>query len=102
MRVPVSLSDLEYQSGFKRIAKVLSRDWPGVKPLDLSRAREILARAFGYSGYHDVVETAKTWGHGEAAPSIPQVQNSIGHAIIEVGQGNVAMVISASELSPPL
>lgn len=98
MRVPVSPSDLESQSGFKRIAKVLSRDWPGPKSFNLSLAREILAKAFGYTGYHDVTRSAKTWGPGEAAPSVPQVQNAIEQAIIEVGQGDVAMAIPASDL----
>lgn len=98
MRVPLLHSDIESQSGFKRIAKELSRGWPGPTPLKLSLARETLAKAFGYTDYHDVTKAASTWRHSEPAPSVPQVQNAIEQAIIEIGQRNVAMLISASSL----
>jgi len=98
MRVPVYPSDLESQKGFKRIAKVLSRDWTGPHPLTLSLAREILAHAFGYADYHDVTMSAKTCQPGAFAPSEAEVQNAIERAVTEVGQGNAAMSISLDNL----
>jgi hypothetical protein len=98
MRVPVYPSDLESQKGFKRIAKVLSRDWTGPHPLNLSLAREILAQAFGYADYHDVTMSAKKCQPGAFAPSEAEVQNAIEQAVIEVGQGNAAVSISPTDL----
>lgn len=58
MRIPIYPEDLIPQKGFKRIAKILHRDWPGPEPVNLSAAREMLARCFGYKNYHDVSRSA--------------------------------------------
>ena len=59
MRVPLYLQDLEPGLGFKRIAKLIKRDWPGPASLSLSDAQEVLARCLGYTDYHDVHRSAR-------------------------------------------
>jgi len=54
MRVPLYPADLESQSGFKRLAKNLKRNWPGNPPISLSQSYEVLAKGLGYRNYHDV------------------------------------------------
>lgn len=69
MRVPIHQNDLIPGHGFKRIAKKLQREWPGLNPIQLSRAREILSKGLGYCDYHDVVKASKKWQHEAFFPS---------------------------------
>ena len=70
MRIPIYPADLAPQQGFKRIAKVVKRDWPGHEPISLSAAREILARCFGYNDYHDVCRSAEVCPDHAPAPAM--------------------------------
>lgn len=77
MRIPIYPIDLAPQKGFKRIAKVIQRDWPGLKPVNLSAAREILALCFGYKNYHDVTQSADEWPDDAPAPEVADLRAAI-------------------------
>lgn len=77
MRIPIYPADLAPQKGFKRIAKVIQRDWPGPEPVNLSAAREILARCFGYKNYHDVTQSADEWAEYALAPEVVDLRAAI-------------------------
>ncbi|ANJ54834.1 hypothetical protein PMA3_06525 [Pseudomonas silesiensis] len=77
MRIPIYPADLNPQKGFKRIAKVIHRDWPGPEPVNLSAAREILARCFGYKDYHDVTRSADGWPDDASAPEVEDLRAAI-------------------------
>lgn len=66
MRVPISHHDLIAGNGFKRLARSLQRDWLGEEPIALSAAQDLLARCFGYQGFHHV---------GKSAASPEELQN---------------------------
>ncbi|NWF06707.1 hypothetical protein HX810_03335 [Pseudomonas salomonii] len=98
MRAPIYLSDLESQKGFKRIAKQLTRDWSGLHPVTLSKARELLARGFGYANYHDVTKSAKAHASDAYAPSAAEVRNSIKNAINGAAHADPALTILSANL----
>lgn len=77
MRIPVYSADLNPQKGFKQIAKKIQRDWPGSEPVNLSAAREILARCLGYKDYHDVTRSADGWSDDAAAPEMEDLRAAI-------------------------
>jgi|LNAP01.1.fsa_nt_gb hypothetical protein len=77
MRIPIYPADLNPQKGFKRIAKVIHRDWPGPDPVNLSAAREILARCVGYQNYHDVTRSADKWPDNAPAPEVEDLRAAI-------------------------
>jgi hypothetical protein len=77
MHVPIYPADLVPQKGFKRIAKVIHRDWPGHEPLNLSAAREILARCLGYQDFRDVNRSAEGWSDDASAPKVEDLRPAI-------------------------
>jgi len=77
MRIPIYPADLVPHKGFKRIAKVIHRDWPGPDPVNLSAAREILARCFGYKDYHDVTKSADEWPDNAPSPEVADLRAAI-------------------------
>jgi hypothetical protein len=77
MRIPIYPADLDRKNGFKRIAKVIHRNWPGPEPMALSAAREILARCFGYKNYHDVRQSADGWPVNAPAPDVTDLRAAI-------------------------
>lgn len=77
MRIPIYPADLNPQKGFKQIAKKIQRNWPGSEPVNLSAAREILARCLGYKDYHDVTRSADGWSDDTTAPEIEDLRAAI-------------------------
>lgn len=77
MRIPIYPADLTPQKGFKRIAKVMHRDWPGPDSINLSASREILARCFGYKNYHDVTKSADEWPDNAPSPEVMDLRAAI-------------------------
>ncbi|WP_070888152.1 tyrosine-type recombinase/integrase [Pseudomonas argentinensis] len=98
MRVPVYPSDLAPQKGFKQIAKRLTRDWSGLYPISLSKARELLARGFGYDDYHDVTMSAKVYSGDPYTPSESEVRDAIKYAINMAAQADPALHILPANL----
>lgn len=73
MRVPLFPSDLEAKRGFKRIAKLLQREWLGSEPISLCHAQNLLAQCFGYNDYHDATKSTEYLLPASALPALQDV-----------------------------
>lgn len=60
MRIPVYPIDLnDRKHGFKRLAKWLFKRMPVGSTTSLMQLQDILAKAFGYQGFHDLKRSAQ-------------------------------------------
>ncbi|AUA33475.1 hypothetical protein CWR53_13175 [Pseudomonas sp. SGAir0191] len=81
MRVPVHPNDLLRNTGLKKIAKDLQKQWCGSSPLAYTSALELLAKGLGYKDYQDLAASATEQMPADTFPSQSAVQQALMLAI---------------------
>ena len=81
MRVPVHPNDLLRNTGLKKIAKDLQKQWCGSSPLAYTSALELLAQGLGYKDYQDLAASATERMPADTFPSQSAVQQALMLAI---------------------
>lgn len=97
MRVPIYPEDLDRAQGFKRIAKQVQKKWPGTPAINLSLARELLSKGFGYNDYHDLLESSKTCLPDTPAPLNAEVLAGVSRALL-AAQATHGLSVDAIDL----
>ncbi|POF88364.1 tyrosine-type recombinase/integrase [Pseudomonas putida] len=77
MRVPVHPNDLLRNTGLKKIAKELQKQWCGPSPLAYTPALNLLAKGLGYKSYEDLETASKEQQPTEIVPSPPEVKQAL-------------------------
>ncbi|MBF8668314.1 hypothetical protein IR012_00850 [Pseudomonas putida] len=60
MRVPVYINDTLPNGTLAKSARLIKKFWPGLKPMLLLQARELLARGLGYRDQHDLAHSIRS------------------------------------------
>lgn len=81
MRVPVHPNDLLRNTGLKKIAKELQKQWCGPSPLAYTPALNLLAKCLGYKSYEDLETVSKAQQPTEIVPSQLEVKQALMLAI---------------------
>lgn len=81
MRVPVHPNDLLRNTGLKKLAKELQKQWRGPNPLTHTSALELLAQGLGYSDYQDLAASATEQMPADTFPSQSAVKQALMLAI---------------------
>lgn len=82
MQVPVYPDDIKTHS-FKRLAKTLQKKWPGLQPIQLSAAQELLAKGLGYLSFHDLMKKVENPPTNPEIPALAVIQIRISEATRE-------------------
>ena len=100
MIVPIFPSDLERNSGMKRVARFLLRTWPGVEPIPHTQSLAILARGLGYQGYYHVTKLAPSWAEARPDIDIHSIEWNLSRVLSEEFQapGNPGVTINLGNL----
>ena len=77
MRVPVHPNDLLRNTGLKKIARELQKQWCGSSPLAYTSALELLAKGLGYSDYQDLAASATEQMSADTFPGQPAVKQAL-------------------------
>lgn len=77
MRVPVHPNDLLRNSGLKKLAKKLQKQWCGPTPITHTSALELLAQGLGYDDYQGLAACASEQKAADTFPSQPEVKRAL-------------------------
>ncbi|WP_405124397.1 hypothetical protein [Pseudomonas alloputida] len=95
MRVPLTPFDFEAKRGFKRIAKLIQREWQGSEPICLGHAQILLAQCFGYIDYHDATKSTE---YPLSASALPALQDVWSNSLYLI-QSHLAKTSSAQAIN---
>lgn len=77
MRIPVHPKDLNRNSGLKKLAKNLQKQWCGPSPLTHTSALELLAQGLGYTDYKDLAASTSEQMPADTFPSQSAVRQAL-------------------------
>jgi hypothetical protein len=100
MIIPVFPADLERNTGMKKAARFLFKNWPGVKPILRTQSLDILAKGLGFESYHHVRKLASSWNDSRPDVDIHSIEWNLSKVLSEEfrAPGNPGVTINLGNL----